>query len=301
MRPRGGAVAVLAVLGLVMALPASGEAGGQVRNGLIAFARGGGVYVLNPATDRTHRITDRAGSGLFYNDVAWSPDGRRIAVTTEHALLTMNARGGQLRVVAWFSRQAFLSSVAWSPDGQELAVSDGFGSQRSEIVLLRFRDHRCRRVASSFRVFYYALSWTPDGRRIVYAESPHDGDDSVHSMRADGSDRRTISPGGEPRLSRDGTRIAFNLGNGVRVMRADGSRSHVVKRDQRLVSYGIRAWSPDGKWLLLDRMDRRPIPRPRSVADLVIVGADGLKSRHVGPFFRGSFTASLGAAWAPAH
>jgi Tol biopolymer transport system component len=231
--------------------------------------------------------------------VAWSPDGRRLAVTTLHALLTTDARGGHLRALAFFSQQAAVWSVAWSPDGQELAISGEFGSHRSEIRLLRLRDRRSRRVASSFHVFYYALSWTPDGRRIVYAEGPRN--DSVHSMRTDGSDRRRISSGGAPRLSRDGTRIAFNFGNDVRVMRADGSGVRVVKRHQRLVTYGILAWSPDGRWLLVDRMDRRPIPRPRSVADLMVVGADGRKSRHVGPYFRGAFSSALGAAWAPAR
>jgi WD40-like Beta Propeller Repeat len=232
MRRLRGAVAVAATIGLVAALPASGGIGRPVRNGLVAFARGGGVYVLNPATGRAHRITDRAGSGLVYTDVAWSPDGRRLAVATAHALLTMNARGGRLRVLAFFSREAGLSSVAWSPDGQELAISGGFGSHRSEIQLLRLSDHRRRRVASSFRVSYYALSWTPDSRRLVYAEDSSGGVVWVYSMRTDGSDRRKIAPGGMPRLSRDGTRIAFDLGNDARTMRADGSGVRVVKHHQ---------------------------------------------------------------------
>jgi Tol biopolymer transport system component len=256
---------------------------------------------LNPATGRAHRITDRAGSGLVYTDVAWSPDGRRLAVATAHALLTMDARGGRLRVLAFFSREAGLSSVAWSPDGQELAISGGFGSHRSEIQLLRLSDHRRRRVASSFRVSYYALSWTPDSRRLVYAEDSSGGVVWVYSMRTDGSDRRKIAPGGMPRLSRDGTRIAFDLGNDARTMRADGSGVRVVKHHQRLVAYGMLAWSPDGRWLLVHRLDRRPIPRPRAVADLMVVGADGRKSRHVGPYFRGSFISAYGAAWAPAR
>ena len=301
MRRLGGALAAVTIVGLLAALPVSGRTDGRLRNGLIALARGGGVYVLDPATGRAHRITDGVASGLLYTDVAWSPDGRRLAVTTLHELVTMDADGGHLRAVASFSRQAAVWSVAWSPDGQELAISGGFEPRRSEIRLLRLRDRRLRRVASSFRVFYYALSWTPDGRRLVYAESPSGGDDSVYSMRIDGSNPRRISSGGAPRLSRDGTRIAFNFWNDVRVMQANGSRVRVVKRRQHLVAYSVLAWSPDGRWLLVDRMDRRPIPRPRSVSALLVVSADGRKTRHVGPFFRGSFTSALGAAWAPAR
>jgi Tol biopolymer transport system component len=292
--------ALVAIVALASVVSVQG--GTRPRDGLIAFARGGGVYVLDPTTGRGRRIADGNVSGLHYFDVSWSPDGRRLAVATEHTLLTMSARGTQVRTVADFQR-AIVAGVAWSPHGRELAIYGEFEPHRYEIDLFGLGDHRRRVVVASSEKYFYDVSWSPDARRLVYAEAPpaFGAEDSIHSIRVDGSDHRKIGPGGAPRLSRDGTRIAFNTASTVSVMRADGTGIRVVKRDRRLVSYRVLTWSPDGRSLLLDRVDRRPIPRPRAVSDLLVVSLDGRTARHVGPFFRGSLSAASAAAWAPAR
>src|SRR4051794_26223402 len=93
-------VAVLAgVLGLLLAAPANAAFPGE--NGKIAFARDGDVWTVNPdGTNRTQLTTDPASD----TEPAWSPDGQRIAFTsnrgggTAHIWL-MNADGsGQSRL-----------------------------------------------------------------------------------------------------------------------------------------------------------------------------------------------------------
>jgi Tol biopolymer transport system component len=76
-----------------------------------------------------------------------SPDGRRIAFITGHAVWTMNADGSGRRRVVRHPEDSMVWRLAWSPDGRRIAYvfhpeRTGTGSQ----VRIVGRDGRGRRV-----------------------------------------------------------------------------------------------------------------------------------------------------------
>jgi TolB protein len=83
------------------------------------------LWLVRPDGSRRHRLTSlRAGS----LSPSWSPDGRRIAFSTNlgsttSAIYTIGADGKGLRRVTLSGGDAF--EPAWSPDGDTIAFSKG--------------------------------------------------------------------------------------------------------------------------------------------------------------------------------
>lgn len=133
------------------------------------------VYVLDVLSRATRRLTnDTALDG----DMAWSPDGRRIAWTS--------GRNGQLNV--------------W--------VMDANGSNARQLI----------DAAASGQMYSSDPTWSPDGQRIAYTMPPTASDpQALFIVNADGSNnqlrfahQRTIA---EPTWSPDGNYITFVLGD----------------------------------------------------------------------------------------
>ena len=89
------------------------------------------LWIVDAATGEATRLTDEhAGVG----DAAWSPDGRRIAYTTNHRrdhdiesrshLVAVDADGG--RPVRLTSDAAIMFAPAWLPDGSAIAAIGGY-------------------------------------------------------------------------------------------------------------------------------------------------------------------------------
>jgi Tol biopolymer transport system component len=145
-----------------------------------------GVYVMNRDGSGRHLLArveapERTEDGAFRTrDVAWSPDGRRIACVSDGTLWVMKADGsGQRALVPG-------SGPAWSPDGRKIAFSaesgisvvnaDGSGGLRD------LTDHELDGNPV----------WSPDGRAIAFT-SNRDGNTEIYVMDADGSDERNVS------------------------------------------------------------------------------------------------------------
>jgi Tol biopolymer transport system component len=101
-----------------------------------------------------------------------------------------------------------------------------------------------------------ALSWSPDGSRLLVFEFHPPADTEVDILKADGSWDARVSGHVDngPRWSPDGTRIAFQRERSIYVVRADGSLHRTVHPERRLASNGAPvtlggglSWSPDGR------------------------------------------------------
>lgn len=127
-----------------------------------------------------------------------------------------------------------------------------------------------------------AGSFSPDGSKVVYANSAFDGSSSgIYAISVDGGTPTRLLEGrhccgGYPTFSPDGSQIAYFDGwgdhdNSLWVMNADGSSSHVLLKDAGMMrnSAGLRylAWSPDGRRLAFE-MGYGPY-------SIYVVGADG--------------------------
>jgi Tol biopolymer transport system component len=98
---------------------------GLARNGLVAYAQGRDVVVVDPATGSSATLTTFRGP---VGRLAWSPDGSRLAVAASveggEVLYLVEASGGAVREVIEEAVQS-VGGLGWSPDGTRLAFSDG--------------------------------------------------------------------------------------------------------------------------------------------------------------------------------
>jgi WD40 repeat protein len=98
--------------------------------------------------------------------VAFSPDGRLLAVSGYHEVVLHKADGSGLvaRLVGLSER---IQSIAFSPDGKTLAVSGGDPGRFGEIQLWDVAKRTLKlSIPLSFDTVY-GVSWSPDGRLVA--------------------------------------------------------------------------------------------------------------------------------------
>ena len=140
---------------------------------------------------------------------------------------------------------------AISPDGQFLAyVADKVDG--AEIFLQPTDGGRAVNITDSLPGAQFSPAWAPDGRRLMFVSIEQNGA-SIVTMPPTGGDIRRLHTvtfnGGiplAPKWSADGSRIAFEQGDSVLVMAADGKALTLLARVRDVHSL---AWSPDGRWL----------------------------------------------------
>jgi TolB protein len=203
------------------------------------------IYVMRADGKRLRQLT-RNGvrpDGTTIADVlpAWSPDGRRIAFTSNRGgqldVYLVNADGsGLMRLTR--ARRAIDVAPAWSPDGTRIAfASDRAGVNNLEIYVMKV--DRSGLTRPTFTGGDHDVlgddnlpDWSPDGTRIVFA-STRDQNEEIYVMNADGSGqtRLTATLGADesrPAWSPDGTKLLFTVLRFARpltvfAMNADGT------------------------------------------------------------------------------
>ena len=145
---------------------------------------------------------------------AYSPDGKQIAY---------GVRGGGIFVVGATGESArrltaFGSNPAWSPDGKRIV----FGSEEvrtpysvnasGTIWVVDVAGGEPRRIDETQVMGSYQPAWSPSGERIAFWSSGG-GQRDIETMRADGSDRVTLTDDRDldwaPAWSADGKSIVF--------------------------------------------------------------------------------------------
>ena len=172
------------------------------------------------------RLTTDPGSDI---DPDWSPDGKRIvfasARSTPDQIYVMNADG---------SEQTRLTNdpcssdthPRWSPDGSRIAFTGDCGRRDGtrQIYVIN-ADGSGRTRLTDELIDNRDASWSPDGRRIIYASGR-----GISVMNADGSGQTPLGVSGEdPSWSPDERLILFKrfvdsqFADEIFVMNADGS------------------------------------------------------------------------------
>ncbi len=212
-----------------------------------------GSDVEEPLVVESIRNLTRGHDGL---GPSWSPDGRRIAFSSErganYEIYVMGSDGSNPRSLT----NAIGSDMdpSWSPDGRHIA----FSSERDgndEIYVMGSDGSNPRNLTNAIGSDRYP-SWSPDGRHIAFS-STRDGRLEIYVMGSDGSNPRRLtnhSGGGwDPSWSPDGRHIAFTSGGDVNsfweseiyVMGSDGSNPGNLT-NQSGIDMGP-SWSPDGR------------------------------------------------------
>lgn len=167
--------------------------------------------VFVAAADGSGQITDL---GSFDADVwgpSWSPDGRRLAFSTDPSLFVVNRDGSDRRIVSHgtYAEVGQRGEAAeWSPDGTSLVFTAGTPGA-TQVYLVGLDGAPERRISIGATSAGNA-TWAPDGSRIAYTRGTETGPVVVVITDATGREIRQL-PGQYgwygPVWSPDGTRL----------------------------------------------------------------------------------------------
>ena len=201
-------------------------------------------------------------TGLTY-ELVWSPDGERIAYTTDSAIFVGPADGGEAREL---SDSVDPSCLSWSPDGKRIAFASGnsgylysLNSAPSSLRVADVTSGTSERVTEGVH-FDFSPVWTSDGTSLLFI-----------SDRGGGRDIYLVSlgSGGEPIAEPE------RLTTGLNVF------SIASSADGRTISYSV-ATARQNIWSLpvpedgpVSIMEARPVTTGNQRIEGVSVSADG--------------------------
>jgi Tol biopolymer transport system component len=171
-----------------------------------------GLHLFDLARNKDRRFIPGANWGL--QDLAWSPNGKKLAYVAGHAIYIINLE----RPKEITALRANSTSPSWSPNGKLIAYQGkGWG-----ITVSRPDGSHSRRLSK----FGAAPAWSPSGNLIAYEVRC-----GIRLMTQTGKDVTPnavwrcahIGVPGAPVWSPDGRRIAIGGAKGAFVMNANGS------------------------------------------------------------------------------
>jgi len=223
----------------------------------IAYSWNDQLCFVNTDGSARRCVAARVGNRALAPEIAWSPDGARVAFVGE-GLMVVDANGAHLRRLTESLRDR---TIAWSPDSRRLAyvhterLPDG-GDQDQVYTTTVGRQPSSRPVtAEPLPTSVSNLRWTRKG--IRYASELRENDLELAVMSPRGGDVELLTRNDvddrTPAWSPDRRTIAFSREGAIRLIEADGTRDRALTAGASIDSNP--AWSPDGTKIAFVRLD----------------------------------------------
>jgi Tol biopolymer transport system component len=240
---------------------------GPARNGLVAYAKAGDIYTVDPKTDLSKAIV----SGKDQDSMAtFSRDGTRLAFVrlsgAGYSVYLTDVDGRDPHALS--HPQVAVKDLAFSPDGSSVMFTVGPDDQRELWVANTIGQPDPRRIDVGMNVSDPAFA-PPDGAEIMFAggAAASPAGNGLYAVQVDGGKLRTIMapvPGtgrGWVRPSPDGTRIAYSADSRapdrntfrVHVVGADGTGDIALPLPNGATFEDAPEWSNDGTSLAVTR------------------------------------------------
>jgi dipeptidyl aminopeptidase/acylaminoacyl peptidase len=233
----------------------------------IAFLRAtdGGETLLMADADGSHQVLAKTGPLVDSNTVAWSPDGRSIAVTSSidnrRTITKIDSSTGDVRVL---DVGMSAEEVSWRPpDGRGLVFLGESATGMGLYLVAPDGSSPTEIVHADSDTGLLPNGWSPDGRRLAFHRleqiAPGMSVYRIHVLDLDTRAEVVIASSGGDRnnagfgkWSPDGSRIVFLDGgddcncNWLSVAPSSGGPGTKITGEYP-APYGIGyAWSPDG-------------------------------------------------------
>ena len=213
--------------------------------------------------------------------LAFSPDGKRLAVSGYHEILLFSADGTKLlnRFIGISER---IQSIAFSPDGKRLAAAGGSPGRFGEVQIWDVEKEDLIVSTPVTADTLYGVSWSPDGSTVAFGCS----DNTVRAIDAT-TGKQTLQMGTHSDLilgtvfSRDGKHLAsVSRDMSMKLTEVATQRfiDNVTSITPGALKGGLMAIAirpVTSKWLQVLPADTPGVPR-KWYDELLFAGADGV-------------------------
>lgn len=223
------------------------------------------IYTVCPDGSLMTNLTGLISSDT---DPAWSPDGKRIAFTSNRdgssQIYVMDADG---KYPMELTSDYINDKPVWLPDGEGIAFRTYDGVDQWWWRIIDLTSFEVTNYSEpSYDPFFQTPAWSPDGSSLAYMSlveqmERNDGSSQLHVKvlpnRSDTALTNDVWANINPVWSPDGKQIAFfserdgtyNL-FALYVINADGSGLRRITEPQYSKNASV-SWSPDGKWVVV--------------------------------------------------
>jgi Tol biopolymer transport system component len=268
------------------------------------------IYTLAFRGESGIELTDAAGTirrtlfpteNVFTGPLAWSPDGRLLAVLIRdsewgHATIHLaNMDDSSLRQFADLGYLTRVPVGVWSRDGRELLLEISLGGSNSTPTSLARYPLDESYPPQAIYSLVLGMSWggvigargvtwpvwSPDASQILIHETVKT---EMYIMSRDGTSQHLLAEGAQPDWSPDGSLIAYVTsvrGPGtLRLIHPDGSNDRQLTAPAMNESDTGPAWSGDGSRVAFLRKELAPDSSVTSV-HAYVVDRDGTNERQL--------------------